>query len=323
MKPTTEYMKRLLIAIETTLSLIILLIPLRFLEILSLEVIGEPPINGKSWIEGVNALGGELSMRILGIIGVVIIIHTSYFILKLKNPKLPKREVSNVEFYFFFLSAGIFLIVNFLIGYAWWDPEGILGMGPLFWPSILSLFILGALPFVFKRYFKFESEHLAASRKNFFSFSFTMVFVAYGYGLVSLIWHCCSFYNANMFFFFYVIKLIQLWGMCSFFFMYGFRMLLNRTKPWIAYLTTSILFGFCYPWHTIGFAVVFIFFGLILCHLTRKTSSFLPGLILLYFAYIFHAGLAWQGAIVTFAVIYPISILILVVIVYSTFRLKI
>ncbi|MHA1292016.1 MAG: hypothetical protein ACTSQJ_05040 [Promethearchaeota archaeon] len=147
-----------------------------------------------------------------------------------------------------------------------------------------------------------------------------MVIIAFGYGLISVIWHCCSFFNPTMYFFFFFIKLIQLWAMCTFFFKYGLRLFLNITRPWLAYLIIAILFGFCYPWHTFGFAMIFMIFGFLLCYLTRKTNSYLPGLILLYFAYIFHAGLPWHGAILTFTIVYPISIGILIILFYYNLK---
>ena len=320
-----DYTKTFLIAMEIILSLIIFFIPLPILEFLSIEIVGEPPINGESWTAGVQAMGGELSMRILAIIGVVIMTHTLYFIIKLKNTKIYKRDVSNKELGLFFIVTALFFITNIIIGYEWWDPNDPLGMGPLFFASILSLAVLGLIPYILKAYFKLGKKDFASSINHLHSFTFTMVFIAYGYGLVSLLWHCCSFYEPKMYFFFFVIKLIQLWAVCSFFFMYGFRLLLSRfaDKPWIAYVITSVLFGICYPWHTIGFAFTFMIFGLGLCILVRKTDSYLPGLILLYFAYIFHAGLAWQGPIITFAVIYPISVTLLITIIYANLRLKI
>ncbi|MHA1148243.1 MAG: hypothetical protein ACTSR8_08355 [Promethearchaeota archaeon] len=310
---------------EIILSLIILLIPLSILEFLSIEIVGEPPINGESWMAGVQAMGGEFSMKMLAVIGIVIMTHTLYFVSKLKNTKIVKRKVSNNELEMFFMATGLFFIINIIIGYQWWDPNDALGMGPLFFASILSLAALGVIPYVFKVYFKLEESDFASSINHLHSFIFTMAFVAYGYGLVSLLWHCCSFYEPKMFFFFFIIKFIQLWAICTFFFMYGFRMLLSRfaEKPWVAYLIISILFGLCYPWHTLGFAFTFMIFGFGLCILVRKTDSFLPGLVLLYFAYIFHAGLAWQGPLITFTVIYPISIVILIMIIYANFRLKI
>ncbi|MHA1294944.1 MAG: hypothetical protein ACTSQJ_20100, partial [Promethearchaeota archaeon] len=71
-----------LIVLAIILIIIILILPLSVLEYLSIEVVGEPPINGKSWMEGVSELGGALSMRILAIIGVLIIVLTLPFLLK-------------------------------------------------------------------------------------------------------------------------------------------------------------------------------------------------------------------------------------------------
>ncbi|NVM30110.1 MAG: hypothetical protein HWN65_14800 [Candidatus Helarchaeota archaeon] len=320
MKIKEEKSTYLLILIAITLILLVLFLPLDFLEFLSLNVIGEDPIIGLTWMEGVDALGGSLSMRILAILGILIMFSVIPFILRWKKKSLGKRAVSRTEIIFFLAAAVIFFIVNFLIGYLWWDPEGFLGMGPLFLPSIISLIILGFLPEMAKKIFKFEREAFAESTKNIKKISLVMIFIAFGYGLISLIWHCCSFFDAKMFFFFFVIKLIQLWAMCSFFFKWGFPLFLNRTQDWVAYLVISVLFGFCYPWHTFGFAITFIIFGILLCHLTRKTNSYLTGLILLYFAYIFHAGLAWHGALITFSIIYPISAVILCISILLSFK---
>ncbi|TFG25284.1 MAG: CPBP family intramembrane metalloprotease, partial [Promethearchaeota archaeon] len=116
--------------------------------------------------------------------------------------------------------------------------------------------------------------------------------------------------------FFFIIKLVQLWAMCTFFFKYGLKLFLSKIKPIYAYAIVSMLFGLCYPWHTWGFVLTFIIFGFLLCYLTRKTDSYLPGLILLYSAYIFHAGIPWHGALITFLVVYPISIGVLLSLIY-------
>jgi len=65
-----------------------------------------------------------------------------------------------------------------------------------------------------------------------------------------------------------------------------------------------------------GFAITFSFFGFIICYLTRKTNSYLLGLILLYFSYIFHAGLAWNGGFITIFIIFPISIFLMVLLIF-------
>jgi hypothetical protein len=310
----------ILILIGIALSLTVLIAPLELLEFLSLEVVGEPPINGRTWMEGVDELGGESSMRFLAIIGVIIIIHALFFVLDWENKPLPKREVNRLEVITFLIATIAFFLVNFLIGYSWWDPDAFLGMGPLFIPSIVSLIILGLLPLLFRRFFQLEKESLAASKDNLKEILIFMVIIAFGYGLISTIWHCCSFFDPKMYFFFFIIKLIQLWGMCSFFFKYGLYLFMSKLKPWAAYLIISILFGFCYPWHTIGFALTFTLFGFALCILTRKTGSYWPGLILLYFAYIFHAGLPWNGPLLTFFVIYPISLGIMSFLIYRKLR---
>lgn len=306
---------------------IILFLPLEILEFLSLEIIGEPPINGKTWLEGVEALGGALSMRLLAIFGMIIIVLTIPFILNLESKPIPKRSERKTgiivsEISVFIATVVIFFFVNLIIGYAWWDPNAFLGLGPLFFHSIVSLIILGLLPELFKLIFKFNRKDFAESTDQIKSIIFGMVLVAFGYGLISTIWHCCSFFDVKMYFFFFVIKLIQLWAMCSFFFKYGLKMLMSFTREWVAYLVISILFGLCYPWHTWGFAITFMFFGVILCYLTRKTDSYLSGLILLYFAYIFHAGLPWQGPFITIFVIFPLIFCILGILVLLHFKLN-
>ena len=309
----------LLLLIAVSLICLVLFLPLDLLEYLSLEIVGEPPINGQSWMAGVIALGGTLSMRLLAIFGILIIFLLIPIILNWEKPPFIQRQVKNAEIAFFLFATGVFFLINFLIGYEWWDPNAFLGMGPLFFQSILSLIVLGCLPEIAKLIFKFERADFAESTANIRKIAIIMILIAFGYGLISLIWHCCSFFDAKMFFFFFIIKLIQLWAMCSFFFKWGLPLFLNKTNEWTAYIIISILFGFCYPWHTFGFAITFIIFGFLICYLTRKTNSYLTGLILLYFAYIFHAGLAWQGPLITFSVIYPISITIIAVLFYFNF----
>ncbi|NVM55280.1 MAG: CPBP family intramembrane metalloprotease, partial [Candidatus Helarchaeota archaeon] len=270
-----------LVLITGVLICLALFLPLDVLKYLSLEVVGGPPINGLSWMEGVDALGGALSMRILAVLGIVIVVLIIPVILKWKKIPVAKREVKNVEIIFFSASTIIFFTINFLIGYNWWDADAFLGMGPLFFHSIINLVILGFLPEIAKKLFKFNQEAFADSTENIRHIVPIMTVVAFGYGLISLFWHCCSFFEGKMFFFFFIIKLIQLWAMCSFFFKWGLPLFLNRTNEWTAYIIISVLFGFCYPWHTIGFAITFVMFGILLCYLTRKTNSFLPGLILL------------------------------------------
>ncbi len=100
--------------------------------------------------------------------------------------------------------------------------------------------------------------------------------------------------------------------MCSYFFMWGLPMLEAWFKkgPLLPVIVTAVLFGICYPWHTVGFAVTFAAFGLLLALLTRKTGSYLPGLIMLFLAYIFHTGLPWNGPGFTIYVLQPVSIVI-------------
>ena len=309
-----------ILIISIVLIVIILILPLNILEFLSLEVVGEPPINGRTWLEGVEELGGELSMRIIAIMGLIIVAFVISYVVKIEKDPIRSREVSKAEIIAFFASTIIFFVINFLIGYNWWDPDAFLGMGPLFFPSIISLVILGLIPEVYRKIFKFERADFAESFKDLKSISIYMILIALGYGAISAIWHCCSFFEPKMYFFFFVIKGVQLWGMCSFFFKWGFKMMLNATKEWAAYLIISLLFGFCYPWHTIGFAFTFTLFGFAICYITRKTDSYLGGLILFYFAYIFHAAIPWHGPVITFALIYPLLLAILGILIF--FRLK-
>jgi len=307
---------KLLILLEIILSIIILILPLDILEFLSLEVVGEPPINGRTWMEGVEELGGDLSMRLLAIVGLTIIVLVVIFILNWKNKELKERNVEKPEIVTFFVITSIFFIVNLIIGYAWWDPNAFLAIGPLYFPSILSLVLLGLSPLILGRVFEFKKDDLAGSTDNMKRIILCMITVAFGYGLISCIWHCCSFFDPKMYYFYAVTKIIQLWALTTFFFKYGFRLFLNVTKPWLSYFIISILFGICFPWHTVGYAITFTIFGLLICYLTRKTDSYIPGLILVYFAYIFHTALPWNGPLITFTVIFPISIGILGVLVF-------
>jgi hypothetical protein len=312
MNSTAQRTNYILLFLALALIALVLFLPLDVLEYLSLEVVGEPPINGLSWMEGVDAVGGSLSMRVLAIFGMIIIFSLIPVILKWQKKSIEKRTIKNYELLFFLSATLVFFVVNFLIGYDWWDPDAVLGLGPLFIPSIVSLIILGFLPEIAHRLFKFDRSSFAESTQNLKKISLIMIIAAFGYGLISLIWHCCSFFDVKIYFFYFVIKLIQLWAMCSFFFKWGFPLFLNITHEWKAYLIISVLFGFCYPWHTFGFAITFSIFGFLICILTRKTNSFLTGMILLYFSYLFHTGLAWQGPLITFSLIYPIAVIALV-----------
>lgn len=305
-----------LIILLIALCLIILSVPLDALEYLSLEVVGEPPINGRTWMEGVEELGGHLSMRLLAILGITIIILVAFFVLKWEKKDLMEREVQKLEIIIFLSITVIFFIVNFIIGYDWWDPNAFLAIGPLYFPSILSLLLLGLSPFLLGKIFEFQKEDLAGSTDNIKQILLCMITIAFGYGLVSCIWHCCSFFDPKMYYFYAVTKIIQLWALTTFFFKYGFRLFLNVTKPWISYTIISILFGICFPWHTVGYAITFTIFGILICFLTRKTDSYLPGLVLVYFAYIFHTALPWNGPLITFTIIFPLSLGILSLLIF-------
>lgn len=297
-----------------SLVLLVLLLPVDKLQYLSLNVVGEPPINGRTWQEGVEELGGALSMRLLAIWGVLIIYFIVPRVIGQESVQIQDRHVSRKEIATFFGVTAGFFIANLLIGYAWWDPDGFLGMGPLFLPSIASLVVLGIFPEIARKIFNFNDDgFFSGTSKKLKSTTLYMIIVAFGYGLISCIWHCCEFYEPKMYFFFFVIKLVQLWGMCSFFFKWGYKMLSQVLKnDLLATIMTALLFGFCYPWHTFGFALAFAIFGVLMCILTRKANSYIPGLILLYFAYIFHAGLPWHGPLVTLAIIHPIAILMVI-----------
>ncbi len=321
----TEKSKSLLIVlifVTITINLIIF-VPINLLEYLSLNVVGEPPINGRTWIEGMWELGGEIGMKSLAILGFIILGICILFLMQWEPISFKKRPVNKIEIIAFFGTTGGFIIINFLIGYSWWDPNAPLGMGPLFFHSMLSLIVIGLLPELFKIIFKFNKEDFAISKKNIDKEIFIVVLSAYGYGAVSALWHCCSLFNFTMYFFFFVIKFIQLWAMTSFFYKWGFKMFMSKTKTIFAYLIISVCFGFAYPWHTFGFALTFTLFGLILCEITRRTDSYYISLLLLYFAYIFHAALPWHGPEITLYVIIPVSIIICgILIILYIFKLE-
>lgn len=87
----------ILVILTIVLIIVVLILPLTLLEKLSLEVVGEPPINGKSWIEGVKALGGDISMRFLAIFGLVIMALTINLVLRLKSGIFIKITTKNAE----------------------------------------------------------------------------------------------------------------------------------------------------------------------------------------------------------------------------------
>jgi hypothetical protein len=299
------------------LLLIVFLLPLDSMEYLSLNIVGEPPINGRTWLEGVQELGGEMSMRFLAAWGVVIMMLGAAALLKKEAKPTSRAPPSRVESLVYVAGIAAFFAVNLLIGYGWWDPGGFLGMGPLFVPSIVSLITFGLTPYLVKNRCKLDANAFATSRSGLGKSTAIVAVIAFGYGLVSCIWHCCSFFDPKMYFFFFVTKLVQLWAMCSYFFMWGLPMLDARFKsgPWPATIT-AVMFGICYPWHTVGFAITFAIFGLLLSIIARKTGSYVPGLALLYLAYIFHAGLPWHGEVFSMLALQPVSIVVVCLLVF-------
>ena len=307
--------------LSVLLVLLIWLLPLDVLETLSLDVIGEPPINGQSWTAGVEALGGSFSMRLLATLGAVIMLIGVRCLLARPNTEVPLRRVARGELGVFFGVAVGFGAANLYLGYGWWDAEAFLGMGPYFAHSMALLLGLGLAPHVAGRVFRCDPPTLANRHDDLLRDLLPVLLIAFGYGLVSCVWHCCSFFAPKMIFFFFVIKGVQLWAVCTFFYGWGFKMLLQAwDRRWLAYFVTAVLFGFCYPWHTSGFAVAFSAFGLLLCAVTLKTGSYLTGWALLYFAYIFHAGLPWHGPALTFSVVFPVVVLVLALGVWRTVR---
>ncbi|MHA1252830.1 MAG: hypothetical protein ACTSRP_22780, partial [Candidatus Helarchaeota archaeon] len=157
-----QNLKYWLILLTIGLLICIFYLPLEYLEYLSIEIVGGPPINGKTWMEGVYALGGPISMRVLASIGLIIIILNVPIIIILNVPiilkweKAPvkKLKVSKLKVFLFLIIAAILFVVNIVIGYDWWDPEAILGMGPLFFPSIITIILIGFIPEIIKRVIK-------------------------------------------------------------------------------------------------------------------------------------------------------------------------
>jgi hypothetical protein len=77
----------------SSLILLTLFLPLEWLKYLSIEIVGEPPINGESWMEGVNVLGGSISMRLLAICGLIILGIVGYKMVIIEEKELPPRKV--------------------------------------------------------------------------------------------------------------------------------------------------------------------------------------------------------------------------------------
>ncbi|HOO56923.1 MAG TPA: CPBP family intramembrane metalloprotease [bacterium] len=315
----SQEMKRTIIwlLLGVALSIGILALPLDTLEYLSLNVVGEPPINGKTWTEGMMATGGEWGMKAIGIAGLLILILGILFIARIPFRAIRQRTVKNTEIFAFALSFVLFTAVNIWIGYRWWDPGSLLGMGPMFAHSIAALIVFGLLPTAFGAVLGVPKDGLLNNFDGIKQSIGIIVVIAAGYGLWSSLWHCCSFYIPDMFFFFFVTKLIQLWAMSSFFFKWAFPMLVNRLGITAAYIAVSVCFGIAYPWHTPGFAVAFTLFGIVLCDITRRTGSYLAPMLLLYFAYIFHAGAPWHGYAVSVYGILPAASAVLVALVGS------
>jgi hypothetical protein len=311
-----------LIAAAVLISIGMAAAPPRVLEYVSLNVIGEPPINGLTWTQGMQETGGEWGMKAMGVAGLCILVLGYLFLLKRPAADWPRRSVKTAEIAAYFVSVAAFSVVNMRIGYAWWDPAAPMGMGPLFWHSMAALAVFGLLPDVFRLVFKTGPDACAARHDMLLRTLWMLVIVAFGYGLWSGVWHCCSFFAPKMYFFFFVTKLAQLLAVCSFFFRWGFKMFMDRLGPAPAYAITAVCFGLAYPWHTVGFAVAFGVFGLVLCDVTRRTGSWLGPALLLYMAYIFHAGLPWHGAAATLYGILPVSLALFAVLAGAYLRTR-
>ncbi len=198
------------IAIACVLMLMAFLLPLDVMEYLSLNVVGEPPINGRSWLDGVAELGGEMSMRLLAAWGVAIMVLGAILLLRKEVKPLSRPPASRAELIIYFAGIAAFFAANVFIGYKWWDPAGFLGMGPLYAPSIASLVAFGIVPILVKRWCKLSSTAFAVYREGLPRNLAIIAVIAFGYGLVSCIWHCCSFFDVKMYYFYFVTKVIQL-----------------------------------------------------------------------------------------------------------------
>ena len=93
----------ILVLLAAVLLCLALFLPFNMLEYLSLEVVGEPPINGLTWMAGVEALGGPLSMGILTILEVVIIFIAIPIILKWEKKPIAKKAIHKAELLFFLI----------------------------------------------------------------------------------------------------------------------------------------------------------------------------------------------------------------------------
>jgi len=285
--------------------------PLETLEYLSLNIIGEPPINGRTWLEGVAETGGDAGMRALGAAGTVILVLGILLLSRIRYREVVRRETTPAEPIVFALAVSLFFAANVWIGYRWWDPAATLGMGPMFAHSMLVLLAFGLLPDVISRFFDTGRPAMSHEGGGLAQALPVLLVIAFGYGLLSTVWHCCSFFAPKMYFFFFITKFVQLWAVTSFFFRWAFPMISNRWGAAAAYAVVSICFGLTYPWHTPGFAVAFVIFGLVLCDVARRAGSYLAPLLLLYFSYIFHAALPWHGARATLYAILPASVAIM------------
>jgi len=164
-----QNLKYWLILLTIGLLICIFYLSLEYLEYLSIEIVGGPPINGKTWIEGVYALGGPISMRVLASIGLIIIILNVPIILKWEKAPVKKLKVSKLKVFLFLIIAAILFVVNIVIGYDWWDPEAILGMGPLFFPSIITIILIGFIPEIIKRVIKNDNQEFKNNTHEFFN----------------------------------------------------------------------------------------------------------------------------------------------------------
>lgn len=289
------------------LAITILFLPTKFIEFLSVNIVGTN-LTSEYWKLGWERSGGDYT-RIMAVIGLLIVCTVISLILDEKYSD-EKRQSSLLEIVVFFIVAGIFALFNFIIRDGWWDSHAFLFIGPMFFFLLFFQIFIGVYALGAKKIFNFKEKAYYFSFKNWPKYVLVALGISLGYGLVSTLWHCCKLNTFNEIGNFAGIRLFTSLSLTFFYFGYGFKMLMGKFKPWLAYLLTALVVGLLTPYHTLGYIVVFFLFGLGLAELVRRYDSFIPAFIVLYTSMLAHAFFPWHGNFITKYIIIPLSALI-------------
>lgn len=294
---SSDRVKVLLIVIIGIISLVAVigcfLIPAEILAMISVLIIGT--INEAFWWAG-----WEEYLRVLAALGFYILaISLSLFILRPNSTHDRRSELKKSEIILWLTISGVSICITIFLGPLSKDSP------VLFWLAIGFICVVGLYPLIAWKMFHLELEDIGISKKNTGSALIIGGGLGIGYGFVSAIWHCC---RVNT-----IIEAVEtpmtLAMVCclTLFCVYGGILLSTRLNPYVAFIISSLIYGFIYPWHTIWFALGYALFGFFLCLLYYRTGNYITVYVGYFTGFLTHAIVPWRGFIVTCFLIIPLG----------------